>query len=140
MRNIFFEQNSWKVEPEAATEYSAGPLLQSPHRRRTWQMHQVQTAWGDTPLPAGVGGQTRTAKKSHVSIVNRETGNSECYDSGPCSWRRCYPSDWFVMIWITFSEDFYGTFATNDVDLSSVEIIKNVVSVTNRRQTYDDSS
>jgi len=38
--NSFFEQSSLKVEPGAAAEDPTRPLLQSPHRRRTWQTHQ----------------------------------------------------------------------------------------------------
>jgi hypothetical protein len=43
------------------------------------------------------------------------------------------------MIWIMLSEDFHRTFAADDVDQSPSRIVKDVVSVTNRGQTGDDS-
>jgi hypothetical protein len=43
------------------------------------------------------------------------------------------------MVWIMLSENFHRAFSADDVNQSPDGIIKNVVSVTNRRQTGDDS-
>jgi hypothetical protein len=42
------------------------------------------------------------------------------------------------MVWIMLSENFHRAFSADDVNQSPDGIIKNVVSVTDRRQTGDD--
>jgi len=50
---------------------------------------------------------------------------------GACSWR-CDSSDWLIVIWIMLSENFHRTFPADGGDQVPSEVIKDVVSITNR--------